>query len=394
MAAARTSTEQSASAPLSLISQKKVSPQDARGVLTAALAAHDYLDCIANLTERHIDPQAYVDGLDHTITTLPSESDIYYRSLRALRKTCGIYETLPASYRVPRGLTLVTIGQMKRPFASGGFSDVWKARNDEGQIFAIKHLRTYETDDLTDAKKKYCKDVTICRRVRHENVLNIEGIVPELFEFCMVSKWMDNGNMLEYVRTKEQVDRVGLLIGITRGLQHLHSNKFIHGDLKGPNILIDSKGNPLLADFGLSSVMNSVTSADATLPHTGSTVRWAAPELLDVFPGKRRKRTPTIQSDMYALSMVIIELYTGKIPFPNSPDPTVILLVARGRRPPKPVSGEALGLTPTIWELTKRCWHKNPAKRPDTSEILAYLENKKVGLPLPLLRRLERILAG
>lgn len=94
--------------------------------------------------------------LPQTITTLPSESDIYYRSLRALRKTCGIYETLPASYRVPRGLTLVTIGQMKRPFASGGFSDVWKARNDEGQIFAIKHLRTYETDDLTDAKKVPC----------------------------------------------------------------------------------------------------------------------------------------------------------------------------------------------------------------------------------------------
>jgi hypothetical protein len=47
--------------------------------------------------------------------------------------------------------------------------------------------------------------------VRHENVLNIEGVIPELFEFCMVSRWMDNGNMLEYVRTKEQVDRVGLV---------------------------------------------------------------------------------------------------------------------------------------------------------------------------------------
>lgn len=59
--------------------------------------------------------------------------------------------------------------------------------------------------------QKYYKDVTICRRVRHENILNIEGVVPELFEFCMVSKWMDNGNMLEYVRTKERVDRAGLV---------------------------------------------------------------------------------------------------------------------------------------------------------------------------------------
>jgi hypothetical protein len=160
---------------LSLISQKKVPPQDAREVLTAVLVAPDYIDCIENLAERHIDPQAYVDGLDHvrsrpsvlvgillrpflsqTINALSPESDVYYRSLRVLRKTCGIYETLPTSYRVPQGLTLITIGQMKRPFASGGFSDVWKARNDDSQIFAIKHLRTYETDDLTDAKKVPC----------------------------------------------------------------------------------------------------------------------------------------------------------------------------------------------------------------------------------------------
>jgi len=57
----------------------------------------------------------------------------------------------------------------------------------------------------------YCKEVTICRRMKHENVLNIEGVAPGLFEFCMVSRWMDNGNMLNYVRTQGQVDRMGLV---------------------------------------------------------------------------------------------------------------------------------------------------------------------------------------
>lgn len=55
------------------------------------------------------------------------------------------------------------------------------------------------------------------------------------------------------------------------------------------------------------------------MPHAGGTVRWAAPELLDVFPEKRRKRTPTVKSDMYALSMVIIEVSSFLFPGPGVP---------------------------------------------------------------------------
>ena len=69
------------------------------------------------------------------------------------------------------------------------------------------------------------------------------------------------------------------------------------------------------------------------------------------------------------------QLYTGTVPFPNNPDPTVILKVTKGERPPKPITAEELGLTSAVWELTKRCWQKSPAKRPGTAEVLAYLES-------------------
>ena len=69
------------------------------------------------------------------------------------------------------------------------------------------------------------------------------------------------------------------------------------------------------------------------------------------------------------------QLYTGDIPFPNRPDPSVILFVAKGGRPSIPVSAEALGLNTKVWELTKRCWHKNPEKRPNASQVLLQLES-------------------
>jgi serine/threonine protein kinase len=93
--------------------------------------------------------------------------------------------------------------------------------------------------------------------MRHANVLSIEGVAPKLFELCMVSKWMDRGNMLLYLRENGKVDRARLvslpvsvihqsalttnaqLRGITRGLVYLHSNGVIHGDLKGVSKAFD-----------------------------------------------------------------------------------------------------------------------------------------------------------
>ena len=162
----------SASIHLSRISQNTVSSQEAQQVLTDAFTADDYFECLENLTGWEIEPQGYIDGLDRVcarlviltgntsitvpqqlIDTLAPGSEIYHRSLRALRRTCGIYGLLPTSHLISEQLSLVTAGQMKRPFASGGFSDVWKARNDGGQIFSIKQLRTYGVGDLRHMKK-------------------------------------------------------------------------------------------------------------------------------------------------------------------------------------------------------------------------------------------------
>ena len=94
-------------------------------------------------------------------------------------------------------------------------------------------------------------------RMKHLNVLSIEGVAPELFEFCMVSRWMENGRISDYVKKYVGVNRlelVGLrgdlmirrfesvlmesqLIGVTRGLSYLHGNGVIHGDLKSVIVL-------------------------------------------------------------------------------------------------------------------------------------------------------------
>jgi hypothetical protein len=64
--------------------------------------------------------------------------------MRALRMTCGLHGILPVSYAVTSSLGVPG----KQPFASGGFSDVWKLtdKGNHDQAFAVKSLRVYEQD--------------------------------------------------------------------------------------------------------------------------------------------------------------------------------------------------------------------------------------------------------
>ena len=204
------------------------------------------------------------------------------------------------------------------------------------------------------------------------------------------------------------------MVGVVRGLSYLHENEVVHGDLKGvigvsfsfiesfqltylsqSNILIDAKGSPHISDFGLCSITGDVESVNASTPHQGCTLRYRAPELFDVGnTAKDAKRKPTNKSDVYSLSMVIVEvcifcrgttysgsgclpfqLATGKMPFPGYSDHNIPIMILKGRRPPKPAHFEAPGITPAVWKIAEKCWHQKAKERPEAKVVLECLEN-------------------
>ena len=132
-------------------------------ILTNVLNAEDYDKCVRDLCSHKVDPQSFIDGLDKVcsgpslfLTTLHSHplgyqaidilwsrSDIHERCVRALSKACGIYGLLPDSHEIKSTLTM-----SEHANASGGFSDIWKATNENGEVFAVKALRMYQNNAL------------------------------------------------------------------------------------------------------------------------------------------------------------------------------------------------------------------------------------------------------
>jgi len=196
---------------------------------------------------------------------------------------------------------------------------------------------------------------------------------------CLVSPWMENENIVDFLKGAPKTNCVLLAQDIAEGLQYLHTLKpsIIHGDLKGLNILVTPAGRACLADFGLATardskpiIMSSMSSNRAT-----GTLRWQAPELLNPESDEVDGRNSTA-SDVYAFACVCYEIFSGELPFHEMPrDYSVILAVMQGKRPRRQSHDlcRIRGLNNDMWNLIELCWTDRPSDRPAASRIVELL---------------------
>ncbi|KAG8724271.1 hypothetical protein FRC09_020559 [Ceratobasidium sp. 395] len=144
----------------------------------------------------------------------------------------------------------------------------------------------------------------------------------------MVSPWMDNRTLLQYISRNPTVDRYQLCVGISEGVAYLHQSGLIHGDIKSANVLISNEGVAKISDFGCSELKTS-TLCFTTTSVLKLSIRWAAPEILDG-PVLRSR-----EADVYALGMTLLEAVTGMVPFSSMQDRAVYIAVVVQRQIPK-----------------------------------------------------------
>jgi len=110
----------------------------------------------------------------------------------------------------------------------------------------------------------------------------------------------------------------------------------------------------------------------AATPGVVGISRWLAPEIINP-PRKKGYRQPagTEQADIFAFAMLDIEVFTEELPFGDIRHETAIIKIAQGQRPEKPRAVESRGLTTEMWRFIQRCWHQNPARRPDIDTVVS-----------------------
>ncbi|KAG8732783.1 hypothetical protein FRC10_000610 [Ceratobasidium sp. 414] len=213
-----------------------------------------------------------------------------------------------------------------RPVSRGGFSDIYSGRLYDGTRVAIKTIVIHGAADDKELKnlKRTARELHTWSKCEHPNVARLLGLAEFRGQIAMVSLWMENGDLRTYINQHPSVDRFELSIQIAGGLAYLHSIGIIHGNLKGPDVLISGAGTATLIDFGNAVLGETTLQFTQTATNNSLTPRWTAPE---IFAGEKRNNA----SDVYSLGM---EAFTGKVPHSGKTDPAVINAVVNDKKVP------------------------------------------------------------
>ncbi|KAF9645415.1 kinase-like protein [Thelephora ganbajun] len=330
------------------------SSPDFHDQLCNVLYGQEYQQCVLNLQDD--DLVWIVDYLDKALNGLDPSGAASRKCLRELGSICSTNAILPTSYTLSADLLDISTD----PFAWGGCGDVYRGTLNGSRV-CVKRVRIYTKYGPQKFAKAFCKEAVMWKRLAHSNIIPLLGVT--ITPFQLISDWMPGGDLPEYIKDNSDADLIGLLSDIAKGLCYLHSCNVIHGDLKGPNILVDNSGHARVADFGFAMVTQNLDSMPSASHHNGHTPRWTAPEVLNEGPH-------TKEADVFSFAMVMIEVFTGAIPFSDNPSLVATLSITQGKRPSRPTHPT---FTENLWKLMQRCWDHDPHSRPEVSEALQIL---------------------
>ncbi|KAJ1304030.1 hypothetical protein OPQ81_008438 [Rhizoctonia solani] len=192
-----------------------------------------------------------------------------------------------------------------------------------------------------------------------------------LGDLAMVSPWMSNGCVTEYVVTNPGCNHVALCTQLSRAIAYLHEHNVVHGDIKGPNVLVSDSGIVKITDFGVSIMDHKEVEFSATSTSRGTQKWQASKPLIDNQPPWGTK-----EGDVYALGMTLTEIYTGQPPYGSLQwSGKAMIDVINGKlRPSRPIQLPPDNSGNRLWELMNDCWATNASERPSSGEVYERLK--------------------
>src|SRR5450631_3650958 len=242
----------------------------------------------------------------------------------------------------------------------GGMGEVYRADDlTLGQAVAMKFLPDEAGRD-EGLLERFRNEVRMARRVSHPNVCRVYDVGDVDGQTFFTMEYVDGEDLASLLR------RIGRLppdkaLDIARhlcaGLAAAHAKGVLHRDLNPANIMLDGRGQVVITDFGLAGVADDIRGPEVR----SGTPAYMAPEQL---AGKE----VSTRSDIYALGLVLYEVFTGKRAFADSASKMV---PARGDRTPSRPSSVVKDLDPIVEKVILRCLETEPSGRPATALAVA-----------------------
>ncbi|CBI29365.3 unnamed protein product, partial [Vitis vinifera] len=184
---------------------------------------------------------------------------------------------------------------------------VYKAEMPNGELIAVKKLwKTMKDEDPVDS---FASEIQILGHIRHRNIVKLLGYCSNKCVKLLLYNYISNGNLQQLLQGNRNLDwetRYKIAVGSAQGLAYLHHDclpTILHRDVKCNNILLDSKYEAYLADFGLAKMMISPNYHQAISRSQTSFILIAE---------YGYTMNITEKSDVYSYGVVLLEILSGR----------------------------------------------------------------------------------
>jgi serine/threonine protein kinase len=248
--------------------------------------------------------------------------------------------------------------------ASGAFGVLYRGHYC-GQEVAIKVLKTGEKASQEEVHREFAQELSILRKVRHKNIVQLIGAMTKPPRLCLVTEFMKGGSALQFLHKHaplKQPQLLRLALGVALGMDYLHKVNVVHRDLKTANLLMDENEVVKVADFGVARVKS--TDGSQMTAETG-TYRWMAPEVI-------AHQHYSHKCDVFSYGILLWELVSGgDIPYSGyTPLQAAVGVVQRGLRPTIPATCH-----PVVAQVMQYCWQPDPNARPEFEQVVELLRH-------------------
>ncbi len=221
--------------------------------------------------------------------------------------------------------------ELGRLVGVGGMAVVYEARDKRtGQRVAVKQLRP-ELAKSPQAVHRFRREARHMRKLAHPRVLPILEIAEGPEGPFLVTPFLERGSLADLLAPGRPLApelTVKIARQVAEALDHADKQGLMHGDVKPGNVLLDTAGDAVLADFGLARATFNDSMLDVPGAACAGTLPYLSPAVVrgEVEDGRR---------DIYALGALLYAMLTGQPPYSGTEEEIRQAILSR---PPRAVS--------------------------------------------------------
>ncbi|KAL6996161.1 Mitogen-activated protein kinase kinase 5 [Sarracenia purpurea var. burkii] len=258
-------------------------------------------------------------------------------------------------------LNLSELERMNR-IGSGSGGTVYKVlHRPTGQLYALKVINGNLEDSV---RNQICREIEILRDVDNPNVVKCHDMFDRAGEIQVLLEYMDGGS-LEGTVIHHEPFLADFSRQILSGLYYLHRRKIVHRDIKPSNLLINSRKQVKIADFGVSRILSQ--TMDPCNSSVG-TIAYMSPERINT--DLNHGMYDGYAGDIWSLGVSILEFYLGRFPFAVGRQgewASLMVAICMSQPPEAPPTASR-----DFRNFIACCLQRDPAKRWTAAQLLRH----------------------